>query len=393
MRSRIFLLSLLCCFCLISQVEATTTVKWYVDPDASGGGTGVDWTNAYTSLSAFEAAEGKDISTGSGSDEIFVVNCRSSAGGDDTTTFRFDGFTVDATAYLIITGDAADGGDFPTDGIWDETKYIHHNNDSVGTSIECREDYIHWDKIQFKVTETSTNIRNGLVFNVITAVNNDVRISNCIFKGICSGTGAAYGLYPTDTDLIIKIWNTIITGFFISADTDFRGIELMCSTADTDNCTVYNCTRGINRSGGTVNLINCAIFNNDDDVAGTFNSITYSALDDAQAGTGNIQISQSADDWAALVVDAAGDDFHVTDASSELYNTGNGATPKALFTDDIIGTTRGPADLDWDIGAFELEAPAPSGGQIIMITSLPWILSIPLLYGIVYLRTKYKEAA
>ncbi len=46
-----------------------------------------------------------------------------------------------------------------------------------------------------------------------------------------------------------------------------------------------------------------------------------------------------------------------------------------------------------NIAMMAVEAPAPTGGQVIMITSLPWILSIPLLYGIAYLRTKYKEAA
>ena len=46
-----------------------------------------------------------------------------------------------------------------------------------------------------------------------------------------------------------------------------------------------------------------------------------------------------------------------------------------------------------NIALMAVEAPAPTGGQVIMITTLPWILSIPLLYGIVYLRTKYKEAA
>ncbi len=44
-----------------------------------------------------------------------------------------------------------------------------------------------------------------------------------------------------------------------------------------------------------------------------------------------------------------------------------------------------------DIALMAVEAPAPGGGQVIMITTLPWILSIPLLVGIVYLRTKHKE--
>lgn len=362
MQIRIFLLSLLFWFCLISQVKATTTVQWYVDPDAGGGGTGVDWANAYTSLSAFEAAEGKDLT---GSDEVYVVNCRSSAGGDDTTTFRWDGHTTDADNYVEVRG-----ADFPTDGIWDETKYLLHNNDSAAFLIESRVDYIRYVNIQFKVTETGANERNGLAFNA-TAVNNDIRIDSCFFKGVCSGTGIARGIFPADADIVLKIWNTIITGFFISADSGFRGIDLTVSTTVIYNCTVYNCTRGISRAAGTVDLINCAAFNCDDDLVGTFNSITYCATDDDHTGDSatNVVISQSADDWAALVTDAAGDDFSVTDTNSELYNTGNGATPKGLFTDDIIGTTRpqgGSVDLDWDIGAFEYVV-AAIGGQFIFI--------------------------
>ncbi len=42
-----------------------------------------------------------------------------------------------------------------------------------------------------------------------------------------------------------------------------------------------------------------------------------------------------------------------------------------------------------DIALMAAGVPAPTGGQVIMITSLPWILSIPLLlYGIVYLRAR-----
>ncbi len=91
-----------------------STVKWYVDPDVvAGDGSGDSWTNAYASLAAFEAAEAKDISTGTGSNEIYRVNCRSLSGSDDTTAFEWSGHTTDSTGYIIVTGDAADGGDFP----------------------------------------------------------------------------------------------------------------------------------------------------------------------------------------------------------------------------------------------------------------------------------------
>lgn len=321
-----------------------------VDPD-NGGGTD------YTSLDAYEDALG-GTTTGHlpNDDQIAIAQCRSSSGGDDTTPVIFTGWTTDATRYIKVTGGEGVG-DFPiSTGILDETKYLLHNDDASIGMAYVREDYFRIENIQFKVTETSTNTRFGLYVDTgITATNNDIRVDGCIFKGVCSGTGSANGIAVTDTDTNIKIWNTIVYGFFISADTGFRGINLNCATANIYNCTVYNCTRAIARGGGTVTAINCLVFNNDDDFNGTI-AMTYCASDDDHTGDSatNFVITQTAGNYAALVTDAPNGDFSVTDASSELYQTGNGATPKALFTDDIIGTTRGPADLDWDIGAFEL---------------------------------------
>ena len=98
-----------------------------------------------------------------------------------------------------------------------------------------------------------------------------------------------------------------------------RAVALMRDMGFRERIAQSNCTRGISRAAGTVDLINNAIFNCDDDLVGTFNSIVYCATDDDHSGDSatNVQISQSADDWAALVTDAAGNDFSVTDVSSE----------------------------------------------------------------------------
>ena len=80
------------------------------------------------------------------------------------------------------------------------------------------------------------------------------------------------------------------------------------------------------------------------------NTFTNNATEQgAGEGTDGVAITQTADNYAALVVDAAGGDFSITDTSSELYNAGTntGAPP-----DDIIGILR-PQDTTVDIGAFE----------------------------------------
>lgn len=363
MQCRIFIFLLLCCFCLVSQVEALSTVQWYVDPDASGGGTGVDFTNAYTSLATFEAAEAKDLTV---SDEIFVVNCRSSSGGDDTTVFRWSGFGTDATRYVEVTGDSANGGDFPTDGKWDESKYLLHNDDADTRMINVRDEFIRFNKIQFKVTSTSTNERYALQYNLID-VSNELRISNCIFRGVCSGTGKSYAINVSDADANMRIWNTVVYDFFISADIDFVGIFLVCSTAEINHCTIYNCTTGILRSGGTVDVSSCIVGNNGNDFGGTFNSIINCTDDDDDSDSGNQDPLNG--DWTQELTDPDNGDRTLADFTLQAgaNSVGNGVDDP--FSDgfgdpDIAGTSR---TTNWDIGAFELVGAPPTGGQFITI--------------------------
>ena len=329
-----------------------STVQWYVDPDASGTGAGTSFINAYNSLNAWEAAEGKDLT---GSDEIFVVNCRASSGGDDTTTFRFNAFTTDATRYIEITGDSANGGDFPTDGKWDESKYMLHNNDSATNMIEARDDYVRYNKIQFKVTETGANARQALLFEQIN-VGNDLRIGNCIFRGVVSGTGAAVAITYNDADTVARIYNTVVYDFFISADNQFKGIlSSNCTTLKINQTTVYNCTRGIERGAGTVDVSSCIVGNNDDDFVGTFNSIVNNCDDDDDSTSGNQDPLNG--DWTQELTDPDNGDRTLADFTLQVgaNSVGNGADDPfgdGLGDPDIAGTAR---TSTWDIGAFELE--------------------------------------
>lgn len=357
---------------LTSTCFGLSTVTKIVDPD-NGGGT------HYTSLDAWEDNLG-GTTTGHlpNDDQIAQAQCRSSGGTDDTTAVVITGWTTDATRYIEITGEVGIG-DFPSDGIFDGTKYNLALTDATILAVD--EDYVRIRKIQFLATQTGANVAIAISIAGQNAGNLTI-IDSCIIKGACSGTGAAQGVRVNDTDTIVTIYNTIVDGFFISSDTAFRGLDFRNSTTvNVYNCTVNNCTRGISRAtSGTVNAINYLVFECEDDFSGTI-TMTYCASDDDHTGDSatNFVITQSADDYAALVTDADGGDYSVTDASSELYQTGNGATPKGTFTDDIIDTTRDAVDLNWDIGAYELIAAAAPSGQVIMISGLSIILAGSLL--------------
>lgn len=339
----------------------------YVDTgsDAAGDGTTAatssgDNTHAYQSQNQWEAAEQTDLDT---ANNTHTVHCnRTNGGGIDQLRCLILGWTMSATDFLTIIAD-----DFPADGIYDNTKYLLENNDDQSDAMNIREDYVRVVNLQILVTAT-TGTKKGIVIEQV-GVANDVRIDSCFIKGTCSGTGVGYGIQVNDNSLTAIIFNTVVTGFRSGADTQFAGIiNGSCVNLYVYNCTLYNNYYGVRDAGaGTVTVINCALFNNTDDNAAC--TLDYCGTEQgAGEGTNGFTITQTADNYAALVVDAAGDDFDYTDESSELFETGNGATPKGTFTDDIIGTERPGVDLDWCVGAYD-NVGAPVGAAGIMTTN------------------------
>ena len=67
--------------------------QWYVNPDAVGAGNGTSEADAYTTLSAAEAAKNADI-TGANSVEFL---CSTTGDKADATAVDFDGWATDAT--------------------------------------------------------------------------------------------------------------------------------------------------------------------------------------------------------------------------------------------------------------------------------------------------------
>lgn len=341
----------------------------YVDTGADAGGDGTtpatssgDNTHAYQSLNAWDAEEETDLTGGGG--DTHTVRCnRTNSGGIDTGRVQLL-WTTSAADDLNIIAD-----DFPAGGIYDGTKYVLHNDDATDDAIQSRTGFLHLVNLQVLVTEASTNNRYGISY-INSPAGADSTINSCIFKGVCSGTGEGQGIKVNHANMTITIYNTPVYGFFASSDIGFKAINIDdCTAAYIYNCTIANNTIGISRGGGTVVSQNNTLFGNENDHSGTIDIDFCGTEEGAGEGDDGYTITQTADDYAALVVDAAGGDFHLTDASSEAYNTGNGAIPKSIFVVDIVGTTRGPADGDWDTGAFEFIVGAPVGAAGIMTTN------------------------
>lgn len=349
MKRTLFIL-LIFLFCLYSQVSEAAETTYYVDVDVVGGaGDGSSLANAYSSLNTAEAAREADITAG---DAVrFLVH--NTLGGTDSLRTNFLGWTTDSDSYIKVEAAAA----YRHSGVWDASKYHIETTDSNG--IDINEDYVRLDGLQLHLITTGATYRSINVNSINIA--NLILFSNLIIKGDVTGTGAAQGIQVDDTDAIVKIWNCIIYNFISASnptDSGFVGIiSSNATTIDIWNCTINDCRRGIVRgaTGGTVTVVNSLVFENDDDFGGTI-TMTYSASDDDHTGDSatNFVITQTADDYAALVVDADGRDYNVTDKDSELVGTG---------TDDPGGAIQGDTDIagnarisTWDIGAFEYVA-------------------------------------
>lgn len=301
-----------------------TEIQWYVDPDATGLADGTSWTDAYTSLSAWSLAEAKDLVA---ADEKFTVNCRSSAGGDDTTAAQFGaGWTTDATRYPEIIGT-----DFPADGILDDSKYFLNVVDPGGT-LAAMNLPINWELRKIQIRLTSTDASNRSILSGSTAT-----VDSCILEAVVSGTGYIWGIVSVGT---LTVFNTIVSGCDTHASS--QGTRDQGLALNLYNCTIWGCTTGVQELGTTV-CVNCIVANNADDFAGAV-SIDYCASDD---GDGTNAVAPAGGDWDNEFTDKDNSDFSLV-RTGNCSNGGTDDPASGAYDDDIKDVLRA---TPWSIGA------------------------------------------
>lgn len=324
----------------------------YVDPNSAGGnGTTTDLAGAnaaYASLSAWEAAEDTDLTDGGG--DWMHVYCRTNGATTvDTAYVLILGWVTAAANYILIETHADD----KHSGVWDETKYYLHNNDSASSIIIIQTDYVRINGLQIKVTATGANNRFGINVQIVAA-GGYIKVEKCILKGVDSSTGAVLGITCSDVDADLDVFNCIVYDFINGEDTSHYGIRTtFVDVLNIFNCTVYNCYYGIATTGTLDTVKNSVVFNCTDDFLGV-TTVDYCASDDNE-GTNAQDLNENAGgEWAAAFTNYAAGNFSVKDASSLLYNNGTDLSGVGV-TDDIIGTAR-PQAITYDIGAFEYVA-------------------------------------
>ncbi|MCP4649581.1 MAG: hypothetical protein GY853_05820 [PVC group bacterium] len=312
-------------------------------------------THRYTTMASMEAGEDIDWVTATDNPVVDVLggDGGNNWSGSPDSPVTFAGWTVDSDYYLTIQTIGTARNETTA---YSTTYYaIETDADNAIAIDNSSAFYVHVDGIQAR---TFGGTARSTIY--LTDSLGIIELKNCRIKNDCSaGYSRNINWNPT-TGGTTRIWNTTFEGgqhsLFVNTGTVYFYHSIITDSDDD----------AIETQGNSVTVINCAVFNNDDDFQDAFTLVSYCASDDGD-GSNAIDISPGteATDWAAAFTDYSNGDFSVKDTNSVLYNAGDDLSSE--FTDltgdsdplatDILGNTR----TTDDVGAY---AYVVSGGTV-----------------------------
>jgi len=263
--------------------------------------------------------------------EEVIIQCSATTGLADTTAVDIYGFTGSSLTNHI-TVEAATGHEAGKQ--WDATKY--RLEVGGGNVFGIGEDFVRIKNIQLRSTDTSGSYK---VINAWHSNGNNAIIENCIIDaGGCNG-----GIYLNNDNWTWSVNNCIVyaTTYISSSEGVYISAIGSGSIINLYNSIVTGFNDGIELAAGTINAVNCAVFNNADDFDGTVNAVNCASDD----GDGTNPVTPT--DWDTVFNDLANYDFTLLATDTDLRGAGVGPGSNSnVPTLDIDGDTRSGSTCD-----------------------------------------------
>ncbi|MEK7098156.1 MAG: hypothetical protein AAB906_04885, partial [Patescibacteria group bacterium] len=288
------------------KAQAATESVSIIRQDCAG------YSSCYTSLSAWEAAQQKDLVA---SNEIATARIEGNWTNPDTTSVTIDGWTTGPSNYINIYTAT----DARHDGKWNTGKYrleISAASDYV-RGILIRENFVRIDGLQIHHINNDWNYGEGIFAdsNTYITAGANIYISNNIIRstGTTSLNDTSNGIKTSATNGTYYIWNNIIYDFNLTGTQKSYGL-LAYGTNYIYNNTIINsayCIRGVNGTFFAKNNIvqNCST----DGFLGTFDvSSNYNVSSLASDAPG----ANSKNSTTVSFADSANKDFHLSSSDT-----------------------------------------------------------------------------
>jgi hypothetical protein len=304
-----------------------------------------DGTCAFNSLSAWEAARARDITSGTGDDTIENVICSTNGGAADTTPFDITtSWTLSATNYITISVDSS----YRHAGYYDTSKFRITEGATFNGIIDIRANpaYVRIDGLQIYHSKESSGSNESAIYIPSTVTSGLIYVSDII------GIGGRRTIFNSSA-ATFDMWNSIIYG--ITGQT--AGVYLNNASG---SLTAYSCTSGnsggtagFHNAAGTMTLKNCYANSGGTDYFGTI-TLTTCASSDSTGSVGLQTIAYSTGNFTNVT--SGSENLHLVSGSS-LIGVGtdtSGDSAPFDFTTDIDGDSRGSS---WDVGADQIASP------------------------------------